>query len=189
MRTIKELNDMELINFQENELEFIDIVWGKDKEGNKVGAYLVKKYIEVMDSGFSKVILTENEVEYIIEKQEKLKKQVKDKAERKRKRRAEQEKTEKNYKDLKGFADSKSKMQLGRIRKTLNKEYIYKRYNRTMTRKDYIIALIKDGYNTLENREGERALVNGDVWLLQSDFTKTEFDFAEYLIKNNLINC
>lgn len=116
-------------------------------------------------------------------------------------RRAEQDEKDKERKqklllekqaeeNLYGFDADMAPMQRGKVLKCLLKLLNYQNYG-ILSRKDHIIKRLQGG-STLKIKESKRY---GTIRMLlfpdgktYTDLTKTEYDFAEYLVKTSSIN-
>lgn len=92
--------------------------------------------------------------------------------------------------NLYGFDANMTPMQRGKVLKCLLKLLNYQNYG-IMSRKDYIIKRLQGG-STLNTEESQKY---GTIRMLRfpdgetyTDLTKTEYDFAEYLVKTASIN-
>lgn len=92
--------------------------------------------------------------------------------------------------NLYGFDANMTPMQRGKVLKCLLKLLNYQNYG-VLSRKDYIIKRLRSG-STLRTEQSKkygaiRMLVfpDGETY---TDLTKTEYDFAEYLVKTSSIN-
>lgn len=107
------------------------------------------------------------------------------------------------YENVYGYLDNKTPMQKGKILKTLNVKAHYHNngtYLGHMTRKDFLYKMISEGYTTahlkdlkywgkdyeLKTKSNEYRLVAPDESFYE--ITKTEFDYANYLINNVIKN-
>lgn len=132
------------------------------QENNNFDEILSGKYIK-------KLLKDQNKIKNSLKKQEKTNQELKEK----------EIAAKKEYEDIDGFAANKSKMQRGRILKILNREQKYsgKYYN---SRKEFIREKVKEGY-IVTKKDGKRIFKSPDgSWF--EDLTKTELDYAEYLI-------
>jgi hypothetical protein len=113
-----------------------------------------------------------------------------EKAEQEKKLKAQQE-----YEFCYGYCDKMTAIQKGKILKTLNIRLAYNK--NTYTRKDFIKMLIQIGYtpeiknynewgkNGVIKKKENTYIMNGiDSFI---DVTKTEYDYAKYLIDNKLV--
>jgi hypothetical protein len=82
-------------------------------------------------------------------------------------------------KDLSGFTNEKSQLQIGRIEKTLDSQI---RYNgKVMAKRDYIKQLLNDGY-VVDEKLNKLKKGNGNYY----DVSKTEADYARHLSNQSL---
>ena len=78
-----------------------------------------------------------------------------------------------------GYLETLSSMQAGRAEKLLAKDTIY--FRKRVEKRDFILSLVKDGFLPKE-LDGEYCLVGIGV---NYAVTKTEYDFASYIIDHN----
>lgn len=144
-------------------------------------------------------LMTESDMETILSKQEKFKAGLtrRQESEAEEQRKIEKERCIQTEREcLYGFDDGLTPMQRGKILKTLMKVY---RYDcGVMTRKDFIVAKVKGGctfeqktYGQSYNHRAKKDTVTvfGCYYPNTNEFsriTKTECDFANYLINNKI---
>lgn len=138
---------------------------------------------------------TEERMQYILDKQNDWKEQQEQRKQREI-REAEEERKEAEQKAIKenlyGFTDSLTPMKQGKVLKCLMT--MLRHNNKTVTRKEYIIALLNEGCTPIEKdysnyRTGNEAhhycmVCDDKSWY---EVTKTEYDFAKYLLNNNIL--
>lgn len=143
-------------------------------------------------------------MDYILQRQEEYKNKLEIhniKVAEQEKREQEETRIQAEKENLYGFDDEKTPMQKGKILKTLMKKYHYKSNNIDighMTRKDFIIRMLQENY-TIEHltnlkywkKDGFKIKENEYRFVAQDksfyEITKTEFDFAKYLIDNKIV--
>lgn len=182
---MKDLIGKTFYDYQEKECKIIDKGKKELSDGDKVTLYLYeeKTIINGEVKTFNRVI-KESDIKRLLDKQDKIIDQINKKQLRKQKEKVEKERKRKEYNDIKGFAANKSKMHKGRILKTLNRKQMYN--GELYKRKHFIEKAISEGY-TVTNKtiegENKRVLIDTEgKWF--EDLTKTELDYAEYLIAN-----
>ena len=159
----------------------------ENKSNELMKEEIIKGYIENRDhyeNKFNRRIKFLQEQEILIKQEEK-----------------EEEEKQKRYKFCHGFVNNKSKLQQGKILKTLNNKMTYN--NRLITVKDFIEYLVKNHTDLstkkfLNTNRYSKRKINGEYkklvdkieyrayWDEQSTFvnlTKTEYDYCNYLLK------
>jgi hypothetical protein len=164
---------------------------------DKYNSYLVKE--EGFD--FAHGIMNDSEIEFYLNKQDKIIecKNKSDQAEKAAQDKKERE--EQAYNNVYGFCDNITALQKGKVLKTLNKLIRFNINNYgVMTCKDFILKALQDGlkpaikYNVqyYSSRAEKGYTVKPVVCTMNLedgtsiDITKTEYDYALYLIENHL---
>ena len=160
--------------------------------------YLVKDSLRARDDGAFCSIMTTEDIKDLLSKQDKLKEKKVGREQR------EKEETQKEIQEIRlkqdkenlfGFTDNKTDLQKGKILTTLMKTMLYN--GNMITRKDFVISQLKAGYTPeikeyKKRNKGKEGILkayyvlynhNNDSWI---DVTKTEYDFAKYILSNNI---
>jgi len=160
------------------------VVIGFNKQLNK---YLVQKN-ENKEQQFGAVFTDEKEINKHLEKSEERKKYYEDKNKKINEEKIKEEQKIKEYKDIKGFAEDKSEMQKGKIIKSLNNKINYN--GKIITKKKFIEEVIskekalpengiyKKSYDGIAKERYSLKKPDGKFY----EISKTEFDYAEYLL-------
>ncbi len=172
--------------------------------------YLVREEDLIKKEIREDLLMTEEQIKVILQNQEYIKERV-EKAlkyhDKMRKQEEDQinkeEEKRKNYENTYGYTDNMSPIQKGKILKVLNKQYNYYdngEYIGSYTRKDFIKMMLDKGY-TVEyktnlkyySKNGELKIKANEYRLIDRDnlfyeITKTEYDYAKYLLKNIVQN-
>lgn len=174
-----------LYDYQHDECEIVGI-FPQDEN-----FYMIKNSINRNTGSY--VLWTDEDYERYFIAQDKIKQSII--------RRAEQDKQDKEREqklllekqaeeNLYGFDADMTPMQRGKVLKCLLKLLNYQNYG-ILTRKDYIIKRLQGG-STLKTEESKKygtirmlLFPDGETY---TDLTKTEYDFAEYLVKTSSIN-
>lgn len=181
-----------LPNYEQVQIFNIGIV------GNKEWYYINDNYPKDVGNGFP--LWSESDLNFYESKQEKWKEskiiyEIKQKEYKEKERIQAEIKKENEY--LYNYDANMSPMQKAKVLKCLMKSLVYD--NGVMTRKDYVIMKLKQGYTlnikTFSNAYNRRAKNDTTTYRILehptnntfNDITKTEYDFAEYLLKNNII--
>ncbi|MDD5531095.1 MAG: hypothetical protein PHX21_13840 [bacterium] len=88
-------------------------------------------------------------------------------------------KEKKDYEFTYGFTDNMQRMKKANVLKALNKKQLYNDVLRK--RKDFILMKVKDGWTVGKDKKGKGVLEKG--LNSYSGLTKTELDYAYYLVK------
>lgn len=175
-------------------------------------AYLVNdKYPEpANDKGFGLQIIQEDEILSSLEMQEELElkyqnwKTKHDEYEKQQQEKEDKERLEKEEREnLFGFDDGKTPIQKSKILQCLMKPLFFREFegnkNVTITRKEFVLRCLKNNYitdiKTFSNAYNKRAKTDSKTERVLTSttensmytITKTEYDFANYLLENDLL--
>jgi len=161
--------------------------------GGKEWYFINDKYPEEVTNGQYQ-LWDQNWMDRILSKQEEYKNKLelhKKALIEEEKREAEEARYKAEKEDLYGFDDGKNPMQKGKILKCL---MIYNNYSiGFMTRKDFLMIRLKNGFK-LDYKQFTNYKTDTKKWCYVlgnencfTEITKTEYDFAQYLLNNNLI--
>lgn len=141
-------------------------------------------------------------IDYMLSKQNKIIEHNNNYIEQQRQEQIKEEQQKIEYENVYGYLDNKTALQKGKILKTLNKKTNYYSNNEFIgnwTRKEFLYNMIDKGYElehktniSYWNKQLEEKIKANEYILIASDnsyyeITKTEYDYAIYLI-NNIIN-
>jgi hypothetical protein len=169
--------------------------------------YLIAETDLISNETRNDILLTEEQItnylsqqDFIIEKVSKTIESHKNMLEIERQEQEKREAEKREYNNTYGYADNMKPITKGKVLKILNKKENYYdngKYIGTIARKDFIKKLLESGGNVEHktnvrywNKKSEVTLKENEYRLVCTDnsfykITKTEYDFAMYLINND----
>jgi len=155
------------------------------------------RYMVKQDNLIGHQLMTDQEIEFYLSKQEKLTRLKKESEERERIEQEEQERLEQQYNNTYGYTDNLTPMQKGKVLKILNTEENY--YSNgveigRMTRKDFIKSILDNGGKVEHKKDIKYYARNYELKIKKNEYrlvlqdntfyeiTKTEYDYGLYLI-------